>query len=172
MLSYKLWQSSVNPLNANPNTHQQPAALLDFFTKMCFVHSEYITLNQSFMQKIPGWAENIYSLFCTLIAQQPCKKSSSYTQVQRNCKTKCNVTLFFTKKVVTNIIRKAKSDHLHYQARTMFLNHIFVTVISQFFCFSSTGCLHAIPCKWSVHHGGFGIKFSFLHGWIGLHYLG
>ena len=51
-------------------------------TALHFFHNEFInSLNQSFMQKIPGWAENMYSLFCMLIAQQLCKKSSSYTGV-------------------------------------------------------------------------------------------
>ena len=50
-----------------------------------------------------------------------------------------------------------------------FHNHIFANSI---LCFSTTGCLYAIPGKWSVHHGGFGVKFSFLHGRIGLYYLG
>ena len=36
MLSYKLCQSTFNPLNANPNTPKQPAALLDFFTTIYF----------------------------------------------------------------------------------------------------------------------------------------
>ena len=35
-----------------------------------------------------------------------------------------------------------------------------------------TGCFHAIPCEWSVHHGGSGIKFSILYGGTGFHYLG
>ena len=50
-------------------------------TTLHFVHNEFISLNQSFMQKIPGLAENMYALFCTLIAQQLCTKSSSYTRV-------------------------------------------------------------------------------------------
>ena len=35
-----------------------------------------------------------------------------------------------------------------------------------------SGCLHAVPCKWPVHHGGSGLKLSILHGWAWFHHPG
>ena len=71
------------------------------------------------MQKIQGWAENTYSLFYTLICTATVQK----------------IKFPYTSLVVTNIVRMAKSDHLHYYGRRMFHNHIFVTVITLFCVF-------------------------------------
>ena len=141
-------------------------------TTLHFVHNEFISLNHEALCRKSQGRQKICTRCSAHWLHSNCAKNQVPIHEFRGT-VRLNVALHY-------FLQKSGHQHRAQGKKWSFAllckNNVswsyFHDCYNSILCFSSTGCLHAIPCKWSVHHGGFGLKFSFLHGWIGLYYLG